>query len=207
MTTKPSKTGKKRKVTVKIDQDGNAISESPLKPRAIQTNWRKQMQDAKIKFTDRAKAIYCEHLAATGSKGGANRAANTSTATVRRHMESDPDFEAAVYQAEEDWADTFLTHAKKLMMEGEKTVHYDKDGNVSSESVKYPTPLIAMEMKKVDEGYRDKQQIEHGAIGGGVLVAPAEMTPTQWIEHQDTVNNEKPDEAPDRSDTKQIESK
>jgi len=203
---KPAKKTPRKKV-VKVEQELPDHLQELLDARADQTNWRKKMQQSKIGFTDKKKEIYVALLAEYGRKGIACEGARVHRHTVKEHMENDPDFALACIEAETAWGDKLISHARNIMLEGEKTINYDKEGNVTSETVRYPQPLIALEMKKQDEGYKDKPAIEIGNIGGGVLVAPPDMTPNEWLEHQDTKNNQKPDHAPDRSKALEDQSK
>jgi hypothetical protein len=197
----PTKRTRERRVK---SEPGLSVAERLGLMRADQSSWRRKLQASKVRFTDAKKKIYIETLAEGGRKGIAAAAAGVHPETVLEHLENDPDFFSAYAVAESTWADTIVNHAQKIMIEGEKTITTDKEGRVT-ESTKYPQQLIIAELKKVDEGYRDKPTIDIAAMGGGVLIAPASMTPAEWIENQDTLNNEKGEKAPDRSKTLLIE--
>lgn len=50
--------------------------------------------------------------------------------------------------------------------------------------------LLELEAKRVEPTYRDKSTIDLNTGGGGVLVAPAGMTPEQWIANAERHNAE-----------------
>lgn len=156
-----------------------------------QSNWRKKLQTSRIKFDDEQKDIYLKHLAETGLKGASANKVGVSLLTVKNHRENDPDFMDAYEQALEDYRDRVVDHHTNLIFEGELKKRYNKDGDLVEETRTYPIRLIELELKKVDPSYREKQQIEV-AHAGGVLVAPAEMTPNDWIEHQASEGEDKP---------------
>jgi hypothetical protein len=190
-------TTRKRKVDAKKAAPAKAERNDAV---AVQDNWRKTLQAGKIKFDDKAKARYLESLAQDGRKMEACKAAGVVPSTVQSHKDNDPDFLEQWDVAEQTYRDRLIGHHQTLIFEGEETIIFDiETGKIKSRTVKFPIRLIELELKKVDPAYRDKQQIEHGAMGGGVLVAPAGMEPMDWLEHQDTVNNGRGDEAPDRS--------
>ena len=86
----------------------------------------------------------------------------------------DPEFGELIEEAITSYRDDLLAHHQDLVFNGIPKKHYDNRGNLVSETVDYPIRLIELELKKHDEGYRDKKEvgITHR---GGVLVAPAEV--------------------------------
>jgi hypothetical protein len=54
-----------------------------------------------------------------------------------------------------------------------------KDAVVATKKV-YDSRLLALEMKRLDAGYRDGPQVDVN-VNTGVLVAPAEISPEDWI--------------------------
>lgn len=161
-----------------------------------QTTWRRKLQTSRIKFDDVQKKIYLDALASHGLKGRAAKAAGVSMMTVRDHVENDPDFMEALGHAVVEYRDMFVEHAMKLALEGEIHQQFDKDGNMLAEKRVFPIPLITLELRRIEPGYRDKQTIDLNTSGGGVLVAPAEQTPEEWITIENEANQEKlsPDE-------------
>jgi hypothetical protein len=92
---------------------------------------------------------------------------------VRTHLKNDEDFALLAAEAEQTYSDRLIEHHQNLLFEGVKTKRYDrKTGELVEEKTEYPIRLIELELKKHDEGYRDKREVkmEHT---GGVLFAPA----------------------------------
>lgn len=162
-----------------------------LRPPVDQTNWRTRLQTARIKFDDEFKEIYLTELREHGMKGRAANAAGVSNQTARNHLENDPEFAEAAEEAHVTYRDKFVDHAiHDLAYKGIEIKKYDKEGNLVEERRDYPIRLIEMELKRIEPGYRDKQTIDINS-GGGVLVAPAEMTPQDWIAREIAANEER----------------
>lgn len=151
--------------------------------RADQSNWRKKLQTSRLKFDDDQKAVYLEEFAKHGRKADAAKVAGVSFQTVGNHRENDPEFAEAEAAALEVYRSRLIDHHQTLLFEGELHQRFDKDGNLVESKRVYPIQLISMELKKHDQGYREKQTVDlHHA--GGVMVAPAEMTPEEWVKSQ-----------------------
>ena len=115
--------------------------------------------------------------------------------TILNHLENDPDFAELYEQAIDEYRDKVVDHHTDLLFDGEITKKFDKDGHCIEEKHSYPIRLIELELKRVDASYRDKQTIDLNNVGAGVLVAPPELTPEQWIKQQEAANeNKKPPE-------------
>lgn len=161
-------------------------------------NWRTKLQASRIKFDDVQKQIYLDDLATHGLKGGAASTAGVHMATVQAHRENDPDFAEGEVKAMEDYRKKIVSHHQNLCFEGEVTKRYDKEGNLIAKEHKFPTQLILAELAKVDPAYRRgggaSIDIDIDTQGGGVLVAPAEVSPHQWVEmmHNATANKPHP---------------
>ena len=153
-----------------------------------QTNWRQQLQLTRIKFDDEAKAVYLTHIARDGLKGNAARSAGVCLQTVRDHTENDPDFQSQVLAAIDTYRDKVVSHHQMLVFEGEVHETFDKDGNLLARKHVYPTRLVELELKKVDHSYREKQSVDLGTIAGGVMVAPPDITPAEWIKREQEKN-------------------
>ena len=159
--------------------------------KADQTNWRKQLQKSRIKFDDDQKDVYLKALAGHGLKGRAAKEAGVCPQTVGDHLANDPDFAAQYAAAVDEYRAKFVDHATSLAYDGIEVKKYNKDGDLIEERRDYPVRLIELELKRIEPGYRDKQTIDLNATGGGVLVAPADMTPEEWIKRQDEKNKTK----------------
>ncbi len=159
--------------------------------QANQATWRVKLQQSRVKFDDLQKEIYLNELADTGLKAKAAMAAGVAIQTVANHVKNDPEFAEQVGQAVDCFRDKVVEHHKNLLFEGEITRKYDKEGHLLEEKHSYPIRLIELELKRVDQEYRDKQTIDLNATAGGVLVAPPETTPERWIEQQEKANANK----------------
>ncbi len=126
------------------------------------------------KFDDVAKGVFLDEYRKWGRIGESAAAAGVSPQTVRKAMKEDEEFGDAVQMAETDYRDKLITHHQNLVFNGTEKKIYDRNGNLVSEEIQYPIPLIQMELKKHDSAYREKQELNVNH-GGGVLVAPAEM--------------------------------
>lgn len=136
-------------------------------------SWRVKIVSQREKLDDRAKGVFLENYAEFARIGQAARAAGVTPQTVRRHMEIDPEFAEACLAAEHDYRDRLIEHHQNLVFEGTTKITYDRQGNVVGEEKIYPIRLIELELKKHDEGYRDKREVDM-KVSGGVLIAPAD---------------------------------
>lgn len=136
--------------------------------------WRVKIVSQREKLNDEAKQIFLQQYAEHARMGHSARAAGVSPQTVRRHIEIDPDFAEACVTAEHQYRDRLIEHHQNLVFEGMTKVTYDRQGNVVGEEKIYPIRLIELELRKHDEGYRDKREVDV-KVSGGVLVAPADV--------------------------------
>lgn len=148
-----------------------------LNPIADQSSWRVKLRTQSLKFDDEQKETYLVALSEHGQRMAAAAAAGVSLQCVRDHLKNDPDFAAAFDQALQAYRDKVVNVAQKLALEGIKRpiiggLH--KDEVVAHEMV-YATNILAMELKRVEPGYRDKQVEQASDETPGVLVAPAEV--------------------------------
>lgn len=125
------------------------------------------------------KKQFLEHFAEHGRLGSGARAVGTTMKTVRKAITDDPEFGLMVAEALECYKDKLIAHHQNLLFEGQLKVGYDRNGNVVSEERVYPIRLIELELKKHDEGYRDKREVSMN-VRGGVLVAPATVSVEDW---------------------------
>lgn len=137
-------------------------------------NWRVEIKAQKEKFDEEAKSIFLSKYADHGRLETAATAAGVTGNTVRRHLKSDEDFAEAALHAEHTYRDKLIGHHQDLVFNGTEKVNFDRNGNVVSRETIFPIRLIELELKKHDEGYRDKREVDLN-VQGGVLVAPAEV--------------------------------
>jgi len=139
----------------------------------ITGEWRTEIRMSRIKFDDKAKEIFLREYAKWGRMGEAAAAAGVSPQTVRAHLEDDEDFAEALIMQETEYQEKLIGHHQNLLFNGTTKKSYDRNGNLVSEETIYPIRLIELELKKHDEGYRDKQEVKVNHTGG-VMIAPAE---------------------------------
>lgn len=143
--------------------------------------WRRKVREARIKLDDVAKEIFLAHYAQNGRYAHAADAADVSCQCVDNHLKDDPEFAEAFEEAKARYRDTFLTHARDLMMGIKEPIVGGKERNeIVGHKVIYPIPLIQMEMRRVEPEYKDKSEVDM-KVAGGVLVAPAQCTPEEWV--------------------------
>ena len=140
---------------------------------------RYKMVIADMKFGEEAKASFLAEFAEHGRLGTAARKSGVTIKTVQRHIEKDPLFGQLVAEALECYKDRLIKHHQNLVFKGTEKVSYDRNGNIVSTERVYPVRLIELELKKHDEGYRDKKDVTV-QVKGGVLVAPAEISMEEW---------------------------
>jgi hypothetical protein len=165
-------------------------------PRNVdQTNWRKKLAAHRIKFDDDQKQVFLDHFRRHGRQHQAAEAAGVSPNCVRDHLENDPDFYEAYQSARDEYKDHIQEQVYRLAVEGvDKPIIGGefKDEIVAYEKVFFPN-LLAMEAKRVNPEYRDKQEHVH-EHKGGVLVAPARQSPADWakdaLEYKDKMPTE-----------------
>ncbi|MEE8372946.1 MAG: hypothetical protein V3R87_04490 [Dehalococcoidia bacterium] len=193
-----ARTPKKTTPTGRPSRRGTQPSSTGKKnPEADQTNWRKKLQQSRLKFDDEQKYIYLEHLAAHGLKGRAAGVSGVCSYTVNKHIKNDPDFEEAVNEAIETYNDTVGDEVRRRGVEGFlKPIFYkgarviepilDEDGvQLTTEDgqpryrycdvMEHSDRMLELEAKRTNPAYRDKQTIDLNATGG-VLVVPEPTT-------------------------------
>lgn len=157
-------------------------------------DWRRRIKMSRIKFGEAEKGIFLETYRKWGRMGEAAAAAGVSTQTVRKHIDEDEDFAEALLMAEEEYREKLIGHHQDLVFNGTIKKSYDRNGNLVSEETVYPIRLIELELKKHDQGYREKQElaVNHS---GGVLVAPADMGSIEdWEKKFSSMKNVTPDD-------------
>jgi len=171
-----------------VNQDTPRAKRAREKRVGDQSTWRTRLHASKVKFDERQKDRYLDHLAKTGRKMEACRVAGVCRNTVTKHLEADPDFAEAVEEALAFYADTVHALALKLMNGVKEPIIGGKDKDqVVAYKLNHATNLVAMELRRMFPDYKDRQEIDLKGTGG-VLVAPADKTPQQWIEEQQAAN-------------------
>jgi hypothetical protein len=131
-------------------------------------------------FGDREKMLFLSIYSKTNRMMDACDAVGVSPMKVREHIKTDEEFGQAVMEAEQAYRDHVVALIQDLAFNGREKVNYDRNNNVISKETIYPIRLIELEAKRVEPGYRDKQEVNIG-ITGGVMVAPASLgTIEEW---------------------------
>lgn len=146
-------------------------------------NWREKVKRrASVKFDDERKEIYLKKLSETGKKLLSAEAADIALCTVNEHYKNDPDFAVQYDEALMLYSQSIVQQIETEARDGHVEKRYDKEtGNLISERKIYETPLRAMILKRNDEGYKDKTDINLTGGGGGVLVVPAEVPMEEFL--------------------------
>lgn len=146
----------------------------PVQYKDADGNWRVKISQMRDGINDvRRQQVYLEHLAAHGRNTDACLAAGVSAVAVNRFRRADNDFDEACIAAVGQYTDRLIAHHQKLVFEGTTKTSYGRDGSIVSEEQIFPIRLIELELKKHDEGYREKREVDL-KVSGGVLVAPAD---------------------------------
>ena len=139
-----------------------------------QGNWKTKIQKMKRGMTEENKGRFLEELERHGRVSYAARAVGIWPPHIKLAREKDPNFDEACFVALQAYTDRVIGHHQDLVFNGTKRITYDRNGNISGEETVFPIRLIELELKKHDEGYRDKRVVDM-KVSGGVLVAPAEV--------------------------------
>ena len=136
--------------------------------------WKTKIVALRSGLTEERKTRYLEELAKHGRYNEAARAAGVWGPQIKKCRDTDPEFDEACAVAIQEYTDRLIGHHQNLVFNGTQRITYDRNGNISGEETIYPIRLIELELKKHDEGYRDKREMSV-SVSGGVLVAPADV--------------------------------
>lgn len=184
-----------------------------MDPPVDQNGWRRKVKQQKVKFDDVQKGIFLEAVSEHGRKGDAALTAGVCLETVRKHAKDDPDFSSAYEAALMHYRDRVAQEVHRRGVHGWREPVYQKGERVMEPwfddwgcrvldewgmpawrpaSVrKFSDRMLEMEAKRVDHAYRDKTP-EGGEGGGGVMVAPEQLSPEDWVRRQQEANEERP---------------
>jgi hypothetical protein len=126
-----------------------------------QSNWRRKLDQKRLKFDDFAKEIFLNHFKENNLVLKACDAADIAYSTLYLHLENDPDFREAYEQAQIEYKERVVSHVQNLAFNGiSNPIFAGKDGEYRGEKVEYPIQLIMMEAKKVEHAYRDRHEVD-----------------------------------------------
>lgn len=143
--------------------------------------WLGAVDTARAKFGPTARALFLACYAETGLMTYSANEAGVASRSVNEALKNDKDFSAAFEEAKGAWRDKVLQHARGLMLNGvdEPIVGGPDKDTIVAYKRRYPESLIAMEMRHVDPGYRDKSEVDIN-VRQAVLVLPAPVTQEEW---------------------------
>lgn len=124
-------------------------------------------------FDETRKNIFLNFIAENGRVMDACKAAGVSSSTVRKHVETDPEFAEAYDHAKQEYADYVTSVVERRALEGTKEPIMGgrfKDEIVGHRLV-YETPLTIMHAKRYVPEYRERQQVDVAVTGGVLAVA------------------------------------
>jgi hypothetical protein len=142
-------------------------------------NLRYRLVKRNNKFDEERQALFLEQIAEHGRPMTASKVCDVSMPRIREYAERNPEFAELYAEAMEAYKDRLLSHHQDLIFNGMLKKSYDRNGNLVSEEKIYPIPLIQMELRKHDEGYREKREVTMD-VKGGVFVAPAGLSAEDW---------------------------
>jgi len=167
-----------------------------VNPVVDTTGWRHAARVDTIKFDDIQKQIFLEQIISHGKRVLAAKAAGVCLQTVRNHMKWDPEFQELFDQAFQERADRVTSQLEKEALEGfEEPIYNGKTGALLGHKRVYETPIRLAILKRYDPDYKERTE---STINGtvGVLVAPAKMSPQDWIAQEQARNAQRTE--PDR---------
>jgi len=175
----------------------------PVEYEDANGSWRVGARLKSSVFTDKQKGLFLNELRKHGRITIACRKSGTWPPHVKKERIADENFDEAFSVAIMEYHDRVIGHHQDLVFNGTQKKIYDRNGQLISEETQYPIRLVELELKKVDESYREKRKLEM-EVSGGVLVAPAEMgSIADWeekfvdadvIELSDSDDDQTPDE-------------
>ena len=142
-------------------------------PRNVdQTNWRKQLQQNRIKFDDDAKEVFLGEFEQHGRIGTAAKAAGVCIQTVRDHIKNDTDFGEAYAEAKMAYRDKVHETAYNVAVEGtdEPIIGGKNKDRVVAHKRVYATNILLAELKRVDPDYKERSEVDVNAKGGVLLM-------------------------------------
>ena len=153
-----------------------------MAPRYDATNWRTKLRMAKVKMSDEEVGLYLAHYAETGLGYAASRVAGVHYHTIQAMRKNDKDFDAECAVAEQCYAEKVGQVIRDWSFKGIHRISYDRNGEVVGSCHEPAVKMIEMEAKRTTPGYRDRSHLDVDVKHGGVLVVPAFVSPSAWVE-------------------------
>lgn len=118
------------------------------------------------KFDAERKAAYILAYERTGEVISAAAAVRVCRQTVYRHLNEDPEFAAAIHEAEGRLVETIVQKLKQLAIEGVETKHYDKEGKLARVTRTYSERLMLAWLKRLRmRDWGDKLAVDQTVTG------------------------------------------
>jgi hypothetical protein len=157
-------------------------------PITNQESWTRRLREQQVKFDDEMKGRYLEAIVRHGKRSLAAQEAGVSQQTVRNHIKIDPEFAEMFDAALQERADRITQQIEHEALEGfDEPIYSQKTGELLGTKKVYETPIRLAILKRYDPEYKDRSETTiNGQVG--VLVAPAQMTPQDWIAQEQLKN-------------------
>lgn len=130
------------------------------------------------KFDAEARQRFLQFYALTGQLQKSAQEVGVAASTVRSLRKKDPDFDAAMTEAQEDFKEAVEREVLRRAVMGWDEPVYQK-GELVGEVRKYDSNLLALLIKKLDPSYKEKHQVELN-VSPGVLAVPATESADEW---------------------------
>lgn len=134
---------------------------------------------------ERKQAIV-DHLAEHDRITHALKQAKVPYHSYLRWKNEDPDFVEALKLARKRYRDRVVEIGQSRAFDGyiaKRRTTYTRDGQeIKEEEWKYDSPVLQMELKRVEPEYKDRQEVAITGGGGGVIIVPPVFkTAEEWL--------------------------
>jgi hypothetical protein len=156
------------------------------------SNWRRPaLNPNAIKFDDITKGRFLDAILTHGKPAIAAKACEVSMQTVRNHLKLDPEFQELYDQVMQERAERVTKQIEEEALAGfEEPIFHAKTGELLGTKRVYETPIRLAILKRYDPEYKERSETTHaGTIG--VLVAPAQVSPQDWIAREQQRNEKR----------------
>jgi hypothetical protein len=172
----------------KKPRDERKSTRGAINPVADQSAWRRRLQPDLVKFDDERKGRFLDELLKHGKRVLAAEAVDISMQTVRDHLKIDPEFEELFNQVLARRAEMVTRQIEEEALEGfEEPIFNTKTGELLGTKRVYETPLRLAILRRYDPEYKDRSEVHHSGTVG-VLVAPAALSPQEWMAQEQDRN-------------------
>lgn len=143
--------------------------------------WRRKLRVSRLKFDDRLKREFLDEFVKHGRFQTSCLSVDTTPATVRSHIENDPEFAEAFEAAKQTYRDKVHSVITLLAIDGleEPIIGGEFRDQVVAHKRIFATNLVMAEARRVDPGYKDQTTVDL-TIKSGVLLAPPTTSPAEW---------------------------